>query len=433
MVARLIGNSFKTRVPREILAYREEKMRPFKALLTAISAAGVIAAGVTVGSGSMSAEAETIRIGDINSYTRLPAHTIPYRQGAILAIEEINSAGGVLGRELEFISHDDQGKPGEAVKVAERLFDRDEVVLISGSLFSHVGLALTAYAKQTQQLYIAAEPLADALVWAQGNRYTFRLRPSTYMQAAMLAAEAAKDEGAKRWATIAPNYAYGKDAVAAFQRVLTELRPDVEFVGSQWPALFKIDAGAEVEALKRLEPDAIYNVTFGSDLAKFAREGRLRGLFEGRLMVGLLTGEPEYIDPLKDEAPEGWLVTGYPWYDIDTPAHNAFLAAYQQRWDDYPRIGSVVGYNTMLAIKAMLERAGSTETEAMVDALEGLSFDAPTGPITFRAIDHQATMGAYVGWTTLRDGQGVMVDWKYLDGADYLPSDDEVRKLRSGD
>ena len=374
-------------------------MRPFKALLTVTAAAAVIATGVTVWSGPATAETETIRIGDINSYTRLPAHTVPYRQGAILAIEEINSAGGVLGRQLELISHDDQGKPGEAVKVAERLFDRDEVVLISGSLFSHVGLALTAYAKQTQQLYIAAEPLADALVWAQGNRYTFRLRPSTYMQAAMLAAEAAKNEDAKRWATIAPNYAYGKDAVAAFQRVLTELRPDVEFVGSQWPALFKIDAGAEVEALKRLEPDAIYNVTFGSDLAKFAREGRLRGLFEGRLMVGLLTGEPEYIDPLKDEAPEGWLVTGYPWYDIETPEHQAFLDAYQQRWEDYPRIGSVVGYNTMLAVKAMFDRAGSTETEAMVDAMEGLSFDAPTGPITFRAIDHQSTMGAYVGWT----------------------------------
>ena len=408
-------------------------MRPFKALLTATSAAAVIAAGVAVGSAFGSAEAETIRIGDINSYTRLPAHTVPYRQGAILAIEEVNRSGGVLGRELELISHDDQGKPGEAVKVAERLFARDKVALISGSLFSHVGLALTAYAKQSKQLYIAAEPLADALVWAQGNRYTFRLRPSTYMQAAMLAAEVAKVEDAKRWATIAPNYAYGKDAVSAFQRVLTELRPDVEFVGSQWPALFKIDAGAEVEALKRLEPDAIYNVTFGGDLAKFVREGRLRGLFEGRLMVGLLTGEPEYIDPLKDEAPEGWLVTGYPWYDIETPAHKAFVDAYQQRWDDYPRIGSVVGYNTMLAIKAMLERAGSTDTEKMVDAMEGLSYESPTGSITFRAIDHQSTMGAYVGWTKLRDGKGVMVDWKYLDGADYLPSDDEVRKLRSGD
>ena len=407
-------------------------MRPFKTFLTATGAAAVIAAGVVFGSGFRSAEAETIRIGDINSYTRLPAHTVPYRQGAILAIEEVNRSGGVLGRELELISHDDQGKPGEAVKVAERLFARDKVVLISGSLFSHVGLALTAYAKQSKQLYIAAEPLADALVWAQGNRYTFRLRPSTYMQAAMLAAEVAKVQEVKRWATIAPNYAYGKDAVAAFQRVLTQLRPDVEFVGSQWPALFKIDAGAEVEALKRLEPDAIYNVTFGSDLAKFAREGKLRGLFEGRLILGLLTGEPEYIDPLKDEAPEGWLVTGYPWYDIETPAHEAFVDAYQQRWNDYPRIGSVVGYNTMLAIKAMFERAGSTDTEKMVDAMEGLSYESPTGPIMFRAIDHQSTMGAYVGWTKLRDGKGVMVDWKYLDGADYLPSDDEVRKLRSG-
>ncbi|MYE00680.1 MAG: ABC transporter substrate-binding protein [Alphaproteobacteria bacterium] len=406
-------------------------MRSSKAFLTTTGAVAAIAASVAIGAAP--AAAETIRIGDINSYTRLPAHTVPYRQGAVLAIEEFNRSGGVLGRQLEFISHDDQGKPGEAVKVAERLFTRDKVALISGSLFSHVGLALTAYAKKSKRLYIAAEPLADALVWAQGNRYTFRLRPSTYMQAAMLAAEAAKVEKARRWATIAPNYAYGKDAVAAFQRVLTQLRPDVEFVGSQWPALFKIDAGAEVEALKRMEPDAIYNVTFGGDLAKFVREGNLRGLFEGRLILGLLTGEPEYIDPLKDEAPEGWLVTGYPWYDIETPEHKAFVAAYRERWDDYPRIGSIVGYNTMLAIQAMLERAGSTDTEKMVEAMKGLSFDAPTGPITFRAIDHQATMGAYVGWTKLRDGKGVMVDWKYLDGADYLPSDDEVRKLRAAD
>ena len=197
------------------------------------------------------------------------------------------------------MSRDDKGKPGEAVKVAEQLFSRDKVALISGSLFSHVGLALSAYAKRKKKLYIAAEPLADAIVWAKGHRYTFRLRPSTYMQAAMLAAEAAKVKGAKRWATIAPNYAYGKDAVAAFKKVLKKLRPDVEFVGSQWPGLFKIDAGAEVQALAKMKPDAVYNVTFGGDLAKFVREGKLRGLFKGKLIVGLLTGEPEYIDPVE--------------------------------------------------------------------------------------------------------------------------------------
>ena len=370
-----------------------------------------------------------IKIGDINSYKRLPAHTEPYKMGATLAIEEINAAGGVLGEQLVLVSRDDQGEPGEAVKIAEELFSRDEVVLISGSLFSHIGLALTSYAGEKKKLYLAAEPLADALVWAEGNRYTFRLRPSTYMQAAMLAEQAAAFEGTK-WATIAPNYAYGKDAVAAFKQVLQAKRPDVEFVAEQWPALFKIDAGAEVRALEAAKPDAIYNVTFGSDLAKFVREGSIRGVFEERMVVGLLTGEPEYLDPLKDEAPEGWVVTGYPWYAIDTPEHNAFLEAYQTRWDDYPRIGSIVGYNTMLAIAATIEKAGSTETEAMVDAMEGLDFDTPLGPVNFRAIDHQATMGAYVGTTALEDGKGVMVDWEYKDGADFLPSDEEVMELR---
>lgn len=389
----------------------------------------ILAAAVAFGGFAASA-ADTIKIGDLNSYKRLPAFTIPYKQGVDLAVEHINAKGGVMGgKMLEVVSRDDQGKPGEAVKIAEEMFTRDEVALISGNLFSHVGLALASYAGQKKRLYLAAEPLADALVWAKGNRYTFRLRPSTYMQAAMLAKRAAAT-GAKRWATIAPNYAYGKDAVAAFQKILKDLNPEVEFVTEQWPALFKIDAAAEVQAIQAADVEAIYNVTFGGDLAKFVREGTTRGLFKGKQVFGLLTGEPEYLDPLKDEAPEGWVVTGYPWYDIEDGAHKAFVDAYQAKYDDYPRVGSLVGYNTMLSIAAAIDKAGSIETEALVDAMKGLEVETPTGPITYRAIDHQSTMGAYVGTTALRDGKGVMVDWTYENGADYLPSDEEVRKLR---
>ena len=394
--------------------------------LVGLTAAVAMAASVM---GTAAQAADTIKIGDINSYKRLPGHTIPYRNGAVLAVETINAKGGVLGKELEMISRDDQGKPGESIRIAEELFTSDEVVMITGSLFSHVGLALASYAGQKKRLYLAAEPLADALVWGKGNRYTFRLRPSTHMQASMLA-EIAAENPAKRWATIAPNYAYGKDAVAAFKKALMEKRPDVEFVTEQWPGLFKIDAGAEVQALEASKPDAIYNVTFGADLAKFVREGSLRELFKDRMVLGLLTGEPEYLDPLKDEAPEGWVVTGYPWYAIEEPAHKAFVEAYQARWDDYPRIGSLVGYNTILSIAAAIEKAGSTETEALVEAMKGLTLDTPSGEITYRAIDHQSTMGAWVGTTTVKDGQGLMIDWAYKEGANYLPSDEEVRKLR---
>ena len=377
----------------------------------------------------MAIAADTIKIGEINTYSKLTNFTFPYRNGWQLALEEINAAGGVMGKQLEVISRDDAGKPGDAVKIAEELVRKEKVSLLMGSFFSHVGLAMTDFAKRNKKLYVAAEPLADAVVWAKGNHYTFRLRPSTYMQAAMLAVEASKNP-AKRWATIAPNYAYGKDAVASFKKVLTSLRPDVEFVAEQWPALFKINAGSEIQALADAKPEAVYNVTFGGDLAKFVREGKLRGFFGDVFMVSLLTGEPEYLDPLKDEAPEGWLVTGYPWYDIKTPEHDKFLKAYQAKFNDYPRTGSIVGYNTMLAVAEMLKKANSTDTEAMVMAMKGLSFMSPVGMVTFRPIDHQSTMGAYVGYTGLKDGKGVMVNWEYMDGKDYLPSDEEVLKLR---
>ncbi len=375
------------------------------------------------------ARAQEVRIGEINSYARLPAFLEPYRKGWTLVVEEVNARGGVRGRELVVIARDDGGKPANAVRIAEELVYADEVLMLAGTFFSHVGLAVADFARQNRVLFLAAEPLTDALVWSRGNRYTFRLRPSTSMQAAMLAREAAKLP-ARRWATIAPNYAYGKDAVAAFRRHLEALRPDVEWVAEQWPPLFKIDAGATVRALEAADPEAIFNVTFSADLAEFVREGRLRGLFPNRAVVSLLTGEPEYLEPLGAEAPEGWIVTGYPWYAIDTPEHRAFREAYERRWGEPPRLGSLVGYMTMLTIVALLERAPDWDTETLVETLKGLELDTPVGRIRYRAADHQSTMGAWVGRTAVVDGRPVMVDWYYADGADYLPSEEEARALR---
>ncbi len=400
-------------------------MKAFRTGLSGIAALASLAIGLAQPAWA----ADPIRIGEINSYTRLPAFTQPYRNGWELAVEEINAAGGVLGRPIEVIARDDNGDPGEAVKIAEELVSRDKVVMLAGTFFSHIGLAVTDFAKQRKVMFMAAEPLSDAVTWQQGNHYTFRLRPNTTMQAAMLADEAAKLP-AKRWAFIAPNYKYGQDGVEAFKAELAKRRPDIEWVAEQWPAFGKIDAGAEVQALLAAKPEAIYNVTFGGDLTKFVREGNLRGLFEGRPVVSLLSGEPEYLDPLGDEAPVGWIVTGYPWYAIDTPEHRKFVSAYRTKFNDYPRLGSIVGYNAFKAIAAIIAKAKSTDTEKMIAAAEGIELDSPTGRFTFRAIDHQATMGAYVGRTALSNGQGVMVDWYYADGAKYLPGDEEIRKLR---
>jgi branched-chain amino acid transport system substrate-binding protein len=372
---------------------------------------------------------DTIKIGELNSYKNFAAFLDPYKKGWEMAVEEVNAAGGVLGKKIEIVSRDDNGNPADAVRVAEELLSREKVAFLIGTFPSNVGLAVSDFAKQRKTLFIAGEPLTDKIVWDNGNAYTFRLRTSTYMQTAMLIPDAAKLKK-KRWAIVYPNYEYGTSATAAFKKLLKQKQPDVEFVAEQAPPLGKIDAGAVAQALADAKPDAIFSTLFGPDLAKFVREGSQRGLFKNVEVFDLLGGEPEYLDPLKDEAPVGWYVTGYPWYGIDTPEHKKFLAAYQAKYKDYPRLGSIVGYSLTMSAVAAIKKAGSLDQDKLIAAMSGLQLTIPFGPITFRALDHQSTMGAYVGRIGLKDGRGIMTDWHFVDGKDALPSDAEVKKMR---
>jgi len=375
---------------------------------------------------------DVIKIGEINSYKAQPAFLEPYKKGMELAVDEINAAGGVLGKKVQLVIRDDNGNPGDAVRAAEELVSREKVDVLTGSFLSHVGLALTDFAKQKKFFFLAGEPLTDKIVWQNGNRYTYRLRPSTYMQVSMMVPEAVALKK-KRWALVYPNYEYGQSAVATFKQLLKAAQPDVEFVVEQAPPLGKVDSGSVVQALADAKPDAIFNVLFGADLSKFVREGNTRGLFKDREVVSLLTGEPEYMDPLKDEAPNGWIVTGYPWYGIQTPEHKAFQTAYQGKFNDYPRLGSIVGYSAIKSLAEGMKKAGSTDTEKLVAAFKGLQVPTPFGPIVYRAEDNQSTMGGYVGRTRNEGGKGVMVNYRYVDGSKVQPSNDEVKKMRPAD
>jgi branched-chain amino acid transport system substrate-binding protein len=388
-----------------------------------------LTSAVAIGLVSSASAQDTIKIGELNSYKIQPQFLDPYKKGWEMAVDEVNAKGGVLGKKLEVISRDDGGNPGDAVRAADELVTREGVSMIAGTFLSHIGLAVTNFAGQKKVFFLAAEPLTDKITWQNGNRYTYRLRASTYMQVAMLIPGAAAAKK-KRWALVYPNFEYGQSAAENFKALLKKAQPDVEFVTEQAPPLGKVDAGAVVQALDDAKPDAIFNVLFGADLSKLVREGNTRGVFKNRTVVSLLTGEPEYLDPLKDESPVGWIVTGYPWDKIKTPEHTAFVDAYKKKYNDYPRLGSIVGYVTFKSLAAGIAKAGSTDTEKLVEAFKDLKVESPFGPFTYRASDHQATMGAYVGTIALEGGKGVMVDFKYVDGATVLPSDAEVKKLR---
>jgi branched-chain amino acid transport system substrate-binding protein len=211
---------------------------------------GVIAAfALLLNSATAMAQSPPVRVGEISSYSALPQGTEGYKKGWQLALEQTNAAGGVIGgRKLEVIFRDDAGKPEAAARAAQELLTNEKVDLLAGTILSNIGVAVADFAGQNKTFFLASQALTDAIIWEKGNRYTFRLRPSTYTHALILADEIAKNP-AKRWATIAPNFEYGQSAVASFKEILKAKRPDVEFIAEQWPALGKLDAGSTVQAL----------------------------------------------------------------------------------------------------------------------------------------------------------------------------------------
>jgi len=117
--------------------------------------------------------------------------------------------------------------------------------------------------------------------------------------------------------------------------------------------------------------------------------------------------------------------------DFHTLFGKAFLQAYEKKYNDYPRLNSVVGYATVKAIAAGIQKAGGTDTEKLIAAFKGLPFSSPFGPVVFRPQDNQSTLGIFVGRTAIKDGKGSMPGGSYIDGAKLQPPEEVVRKLRS--
>ncbi|MGD9942190.1 MAG: ABC transporter substrate-binding protein [Burkholderiaceae bacterium] len=372
---------------------------------------------------------QPIRIGEINTYSpsALSGFMATYKNGIDLVVDEINANGGVLGRPLEVVYRDDGLDKAQAAAAARSLLQQDGVDLIAGTFTSDVGMAVAEVADELKRVFIATEPRTDRLIWDRGSRYVFRIRTCQTMMVSMLATRVAQLPH-KRWTVITPSYEGAKRVALVTREMMAKLRPDIVFAENIHFPLGGIDAET-VDRLVATEPEAVLSIVYGSDLLPFVRMGRERGLFDKSLIVTPL-GDPEYLDTLGDELPEGWLVLGYPVRDDKRPAHQAFVQAYRARFGVDPDAGALVGYMGFQAIAAGITRAGSTDTEALIAGFRGLSFESPIGPVRIRPGDHQATVGSWIGTTVLRDGRSSLTDWSFLDGEDHLPPEAEAAALR---
>jgi branched-chain amino acid transport system substrate-binding protein len=329
----------------------------------------------------------------------------PVLKGAQLAAAEINATGGVLGRKLEILPRDSKANADEAVRLARELIIKNNVDFLAGTLTSAEAPAVSTVAKENKIVFIAPTAKSTRLTDAADiHPYIFRISSNTDVEGLAGATLMARWKDVKTVATIAPDYAYGRDSIAAFIKALAKIRPDIKIVDQEWPKLGEADFTPFITAQMGKKPDAIYSSLFAGDFITFTKEGRPLGYFKAignRLIDGAEVGTTDEAQALGNDYPYGITSDTYDpviWVGNEPLAHKKFItdlkafthAKYASGW-------SIVGYQAIEALADGIKKAGSTKSDAVSAALQGLTFDTPVGKRTFSVKSHETFAPEYWG------------------------------------
>ena len=383
------------------------------------------------------AQGKPIRIGEINSYSGLATvYTFPYREGLLMAAKEINDAGGVLGRPIEFVFRDDKLKPDEAVKAARELVSQEKVDFLAGCISSGVGLAISAYAKDTKTLYFATHCQTSRLTWDDGHPYIAHTTNNVNQYVRAIAKKASTFPY-KKWAHISPDYEYGHNVWDEFIGYLKELKPDVEVSQQNWPKLGETDHSAYITALLQSGADAFISSVWGAQEIAFVKQARPFGLLQKIPFFSASVGNPDELEPLAKEAPVGAITPGFAWYDEGMqkrhPALMEWVNKFQTQAKKPPTLGASWGYASAYIIAEAIRRAKSTDTDKVIAALdEGFDMQFPWGKVVMRGCDHQAIPPQWVGKVKMSaEGKAVLADVEEQHGEELIRSCAEIAKIHA--
>lgn len=316
------------------------------------------------------------------------------KQGLDLAVEEINAAGGILGRPVE-AKIENEGAADNAVRVARRYALEENVDFLIGLDSSGVAEAVAPTMKELRKILMITHAATPRVTGDLCNRYVFRMSVNVPQNSASGARIAATEIKAKRWTNIGPDYAFGRQSWDFFKKELTKLQPNVVFLDeqAQWPKLGNEDFTSFIAKLQQTqEADAVWSSTWGNDLVNLVRQGNQFGLFKsGKPYLFELGAALEVLETLGDQMPTGfWVGTRYWWKVPDTETNRRFVDAYLKAYNHYPSYNAQNAYTGMKLLAAAAAKAGSVDTDKVIAALEDFEYEAPMGKIKIRKEDHQA-------------------------------------------
>jgi len=388
---------------------------------------------------------KTIKIGAMYPMTgRAGLYGKDSVAAAKMAIDEINSKGGVHGYKIDATFTDSKAKPAYAVRVAKRYITEGKVHFLFGVVSSGVGLAVTEVSKQYKKIFIGTDHASTRLTVDNFQPYYFRVSNNTFQSMAAGALYLKELKKTKAWKTIAfigPDYAYGHSQWDEIRYNLERYGVKYKVVGEYWPKIFAPDYTSYITSILRDKPDILVVGFWGGDTVAFIKQAQAYGLFKKMLYFHPdAGGNYELMSAMGDELPAG-LVLGARHYNNwpDTELNRNFVQNFHKRTGRYPTYAAQGAYAGIYAIAKAVEAVGNPDdTEALVKALETIKIKLPEDPEGFtsymRPETHQICQVQAIGVTMPNDdfppAKMMLGDWKIYKAEDIVPPVEYIKMKR---
>jgi branched-chain amino acid transport system substrate-binding protein len=373
---------------------------------------------------------EVIKIGFAYVFSdRLAHYGYGAKQGAEMAMDEINQAGGINGKKLVGIYADTKLNPTVGVSAVTKLILEDKVDIVMGIVSSGVADAVAPVADKFETPLIITLAMTPDVTGSKCNPYTFRIStngPQNILGAAQIASELP----AKKWTTVGPDYLYGYQSWEYFQKYLRDKRQDVSFAPEKEAAyapVTTIDFNPYIDKAMATNADGLLITLYGGNLIDFIRQGTAKKLFDGqRAILMNLAYSADVMFGLGLEMPKGLWLGGLYWFQANAnPVNEEFVQNYSKRYKIFPDYNAHGGYCGVKAYAAAIQKAGGTNKKQIAKALEGITVDLPIGMINIRAADHQAVTDGCWGQTGEFDSKNrtrLLQPLRLFKGEDITPA-----------
>ena len=335
----------------------------------------------------------------------LEAYAKQTEAGFMMGLEYLTKGTMKVGNDkIEVLVKDDQLKPDRGKALLEECYDDDKVDIAVGTTGSPIALAMLPVAEERKKVLIVEPAVADSITGDKWNRYVFRTGRSSYQDALAAAAAIPPNEDVAI-GMMALDTAFGRDGVKAFTNALTSLRPKAKIVAEEYAAGNTADFTPFAERLFNALKDKPGKRIIGFIWAGAHPMAKFVDMKPERFNITLAPGGnilPAMNAWKSFAGAEGGI---YYYYDFPkNPINDWLKAEYQKRYNAPPDFFVAGGFAAASAVVAGLTKAGSAETEKLIAAMEGMSFETPKGTMTFRKEDHQAMQEMYY-WRIKKDGK----------------------------